>query len=324
MNLILLLLLPLMLMGCKSDNNSDNQLVSIQSDLRSLPQNSKEDLDAFFSDLVMKGAAYTLFGNKPMSMQCYTDLAAVMHPFYMCNVEDAITYSRGWDAWLRCATRFPSQKYCLKRIRLRKPHWHLFLINKPATLTVIQNNLDVFHAALGIELAPEAIWTEMDLSDEFFVSVIKRQDLLGILLGYGKENSCSFQRADDILDYFNQCLDPPFHPRTDLGMLTPIAREFLDMRVSMNQLTARLSLSPHPGYNSLANELNDLERHGFDLTDFDTNLDFFLSPTFMFFKENDQTMELKNNYLATQRRIANLRNPSLLEAIMVQWTGGTQ
>ena len=163
----------------------------------------------------------------------------------------------------------------------------------------------------------------MDTSDEFFVKVANRQDLLGILLGYGKENSCSFQRVHDIEAYYNQYLDPSFHLRGDLGRLTSSARELSDKRIFKEDRS--IALSPHPDYGSLADELEDLERHSFDLTDSDSDLDFFSPPRFAVFKENKETMELKKDYTKTRQRLANLpRNKSLLEVIMMQWTGETQ
>ena len=149
MNMIWLLLFPLIVIGCSADNNAANHSGRVQQILHEMPETDRDDLDAFFSGQVMNWAAYTLFGNKSMSFGCYSELAHVMHPFYMCDVECAIIYGRGWDMWTIYASKFPSEIYSLRRIRILDPHWHLFLINKPATIRAIQKNLTSLSRCFG-------------------------------------------------------------------------------------------------------------------------------------------------------------------------------
>lgn len=315
---IWLLLISLIVNGCNSSHNTVKPS-GIQASLDEISQNEKEDLDAFFNQLISRGGAYTLFGNKPITTIWYSGYLDWR------DIENTVVCTHGWKTWVKHQQKFPSRTYSIKRIRFSESDWQLFLINKTSTIKEIDKNILLFKRTLGSSLTAEEIWKQMDASDDFFLSVTQRHDLLGILLGYGTENSCAFQRAGDLNLYFSQQLAPPFRPSSEWDALTSEAKECVSLYVNRSKPTTLQPLRPQFGYPTLAAELNSLQRNSFDLSEFDHQLDYFSPPAFAVFHDNRETKQLKEDYLTTYELLGKLsRSRFQLETVLKQWTQGYQ
>lgn len=78
---------------------------------------------------------------------------------------------------------------------MEKNGLRFFFINKSACLNVIESNISLFINKIGVSLQPEEILEYIvSSSDLFKEGLCCSQALLGLLLGYGKENAIGFEK----------------------------------------------------------------------------------------------------------------------------------
>lgn len=171
--------------------------VFIEEQLQKIPKKDQEILEDFFSNMIsFEYFGYVLFGEKPMAAAGFD---AIFAPEESLG-EAAIKQSRirlGWQTWEKYAWLFPSENFVLrlsKNSHLPSFHW-IVIINKEMTLKCVKNNLNVFKLVLGKSATPELALDALIAKEDIFNDVLNKHDgLLGLLLGYGKNNSMKFQR----------------------------------------------------------------------------------------------------------------------------------
>ncbi len=166
--------------------------VDIQKELRSIPNEEQEKLEHFFRTLIRQyGFGYTLFGDKPVSLVCW--LAEPDYnkkrPYFSVNEDFVDSYS----VWKKYKKKFPSNKYIFQERRLEVVKEYIDLVFIKKTLFNEKINLysEFFSPDYDAEtfINNEKLENFLNSSDE---QKSKYHIRMGILLGYGKENSIEF------------------------------------------------------------------------------------------------------------------------------------
>ncbi|MFV0339604.1 MAG: hypothetical protein ACK5MA_03090 [Parachlamydiaceae bacterium] len=165
-----------------------------------------ERLELFFEDLIKYSTlGYSLCGDKPVSVEHVPQLTRV--PIFLATT-GYFKYSwysiigLGWDCWMKYAERFPSSNYCL---RTSDDLHAIILINKKASLNAISENIDLFQKYLKTNKTPIELLEELCHSEPCMI-LDSHPVLMGILYGFGRNNSIAFANAGhgQPLKFFNQ------------------------------------------------------------------------------------------------------------------------
>jgi len=287
--------------------------------LQSLPERDIKDLDSFFQLLCREyDFAYTLFGEKPMSMAYYSSHLSsfsVYHPAVFLTLE------KGWDLWKNYSTLFPSKEFVLKKCK-DKDTLAIFLINKKYVLNTISENQIKFEEILNQKIEPQEFLQQLCDSEQDVMTLLNdNSELLGILLGYGKTNAMLFKRKANICRHLNAKMTPPFTSQHDIEKLQPSGQNLVDLyRSEESQID--LAIFPLSKYNSIADELNEIlsNEEFFELYGSDFFLDRFISPVFMMRKKDQETEQLNETYFSTKLKLRQLyQQESFLEITLNQW-----
>lgn len=164
-------------------------------EIQNIPFEDKQTLDQFFNFIINRTSlGYTLCGEKPCSVETYPNLSRlpVRHAAKIFFKYPAYsTLVQGWKVWSQYAQYFPSKKFVFRHV----PEYNtVILINKDAALIVIKENLDLFQKYTKLTLSADDFLQEVCLpKDKNKDYLIKYNTaLLGILLGYGRNNSLAF------------------------------------------------------------------------------------------------------------------------------------
>lgn len=217
-----------------------------------MPLKDKKRLDYFFRDVCFLNAwAYTLMGSKPMSIHQYRKPWAavryfIQHPelkhfilncFWPPNFREICLFFNpqqlkiklGWETLNKYISYFPNSRFVLYSTHSQnKEIVGLILTDKTKLLKTINTYIEDFQTVLENErINPKELVDEEKLFR--FLMSIKTDDLIGTLLGFGRENSRLFEKArkldpqewplvsawaeyeDDYLDMLNQ-KDRSFKP----------------------------------------------------------------------------------------------------------------
>lgn len=181
----------------------------------SMPVKDRKHLDYFFKDLLIEDCGgYTLFGNKPMFMGGYTKPFCLLtwHRFLRSLFPPNLRVCRGWKTWKKYQHFFSDSAFLLVAepnplfLRWEKPTFReelnpvvsILLINKEKfceTVTAYQKD---FQTILEREdLSCNQLLLEAETLP-FLKTVLQcKEELFGILLGYGRENARLFQERED-------------------------------------------------------------------------------------------------------------------------------
>lgn len=153
-----------------------------------IPQTDRQPLNAFFRNLLFsRGFAYTLFGDKPISVAEF-DLEADQ----LFSVP-----SDGYWMWKKYASLFPSDRYVF--LFYEDKNCEITLINKKAFYQIIREHQEQFDEAFGIKISPDRILNLLIQKRSVWNSPIKNhENLIGILLGYGKTNAALYHQRNQI------------------------------------------------------------------------------------------------------------------------------
>lgn len=169
--------------SCVSKNTIYNIEIAIED---------REILNTFFGALISSEYfGYVLCGSKPVGL-----LSLSLNPqFPIRRLNQLFTYMRiksilmnGWCVW----EKYQSKIYNSNFILLRNNDNNLFYVNKKTVLDVVGRNIDKFKEKICKDVTPEEI-LNMICSSKFSQQDFKSQCLLGILLGYGTENSMAYE-----------------------------------------------------------------------------------------------------------------------------------
>lgn len=292
--------------------------------LSNIPQEHRDRLEAFFSYLVHRaGAAYTLFGPKPWTVESFPHKTPTQSSFSLYHPEVSLSLRLGWESWMQYKHVFSGNTYSIHCVPLRDrlaDHSYVVVINRPATLMVIRRHLPLFQELLKTDASPEELLRLMESSEAVLSECTQQSTLLGILLGYGARNAQGFSRRAQISTYLNSLLKPPGFPE-ELGALSPLSNRSVRAYRGDSQRT----LSPSPSFKSLAEELNSMcaGLKANQCGDSHYWIQRYAPPVFVAFEGEPETVEWLEAYAKTRDRLPNfLDNSSLLEAVFDRWTSG--
>lgn len=161
-----------------------------------IPAQDKEKLLALMQKLFAEDSfAYTILGTKPVSWGTY------QNPFPFSSWENFFSsfsdYNRifrdGWKTWEKYSHLFPSTLLWAESSKCRPGSISILLVNEKQFNIVVNNYKKDFEEVLqrkvinGLQLLEEA------KSGSLMYDVLKgHQALIGIILGYGRDNSWQF------------------------------------------------------------------------------------------------------------------------------------
>ena len=144
--------------------------------------------------------AYTLLGSKPVSWACYKNPL----PFVDLSMfRDSLnkyhrTLRLGWETWLKYRHLFPSTTFWAESPKCHPGQVSILIVNEERFNHVVNNYKQDFQDVLnreivdGFQLLREA--KNLSLMNEVLEG---HQALMGIVLGYGRDNSWEFlKRAE--------------------------------------------------------------------------------------------------------------------------------
>ncbi len=163
--------------------------------------------ELFDNILFWEGAAYTLWGSKPLTMIIIThytteelaqfekdqDLKASKN----CYIVDT-SMVENWPRWEQVCAKFPMKRYLLFRSHDSEDGRYSFIyfVDILKTATVIQNNYDLFARAVGFDFHPLEVVLELPNRDSLFWKEVEDSIdsslLWGLLFGFGRQNVYGF------------------------------------------------------------------------------------------------------------------------------------
>lgn len=154
----------------------------------------KELLNIFFGALVSyETFPYVLCGQKPMGILSLR-LDILVNPrrlnnFLFENFRKKYMLMKGWYAWEKYQNQINYSNFVLAKSNDND----ILFINKKLFLDVVEKNINVFKNKLNYEITPDKL-LKLVCDPELQSEIIYKSDhLLGILLGFGYENSKEYE-----------------------------------------------------------------------------------------------------------------------------------
>jgi len=165
----------------------------------SLPLKDKKRLFCFMRILFAEdNFAYTLLGSKPVSWGCYKNLLPFddWSMFYDTLKTYHSTLRAGWKTWLKYRHLFPAATLWAENSESH-PGWiSILLVNEERFNQVVNNHKKDFQELLNREIVDGFQLLKEAKNRPLMSGILKRhQVLMGIVLGYGRDNSWKFLKG---------------------------------------------------------------------------------------------------------------------------------
>ncbi len=156
-----------------------------------MPKRDANQLESFFRKILLpEGLAYTIAGLKPLSFTCFRTPRYSLLSYSIPNLRIV----RGWKTWRRYKHHFENDrvKFWIEESPWVKGISCLILADGEQCHRVIQENFSYFEGVLN-HLSFD-LFKDVD-QVPFFLDTLKMDEgLIGILLGYGKENALLYHQ----------------------------------------------------------------------------------------------------------------------------------
>jgi len=206
------------------------------------PLNTKEkkNLYSMFKDSYFRSEIlYTLFGNKPLSI---TEFLPTKE------------YKEGWKAWKNIATNLRSTNYTLRKVDYKNPRnqyvvSYILVGNNQALKQCYNANIEEFKKR---NLSFTEIWRSLTEGNPPIRILLDDDFILGILLGYGKENASLFVKDQSkkqnnprlqpfssthpIFYYFSPIMPPQFACDPYSNETLELKKQYLETKKNILQL----------------------------------------------------------------------------------------
>lgn len=285
-----------------------------------IPKEDRQNLEKFLTLLLKDyGFAYTIFGDKPISVMNYFN-GGIPNSIFMYTNKREIAET-GWKSLEKYSFFFPSDQFVWKRT-IKNGSGGIYLINKKSVLETLNKYRDVFSQIIGKKIDPQSILQKICAADEIESQTLNGNiALLGILLGYGKDSSLAFFKRTELLTQLHQMLNNPIMAHV-IDQLTPESKVFLPPKnYQINR--SYTSLLSSKECDKICHELNALVANceRFSLEGSSVFTEEFDSPSFMCLKDNLEVEELRYKYASTRDHVVEIcRNQSLFEAALKKLT----
>jgi hypothetical protein len=204
--ILLFVILVIFTGGCSPSSKPSKELGSI---LESLTIDECRVLECFFRTFFEESqGGYVLFGNKPLCIESFPFreegsifLPQKMHALSTRLKEGALLWKQlNLNKYCKDYLLFVYEKAVFDK-------WvDVILVNKKAFSKTVESNLSLFQYVLGPKVTPSELLIRLTDAGETFESVLHEDRvLIGILLGYGTQNSLFGSRLENI----NQTVSVP-------------------------------------------------------------------------------------------------------------------
>ncbi len=158
--------------------------------------------------------AYTLLGSKPVSWASYQSALPFVNLSTFCNCfkKHHRCLRLGWETWQKYSHLFPAVSFWAETPKCYPGYVSILLVNEEQFNAVVNNNKKDFQEILhreivnGFQLLKER--KNRSLMNEILEG---HQALLGIVLGYGRDNSWEFLRRSEKRDPLGSVWDETNH-----------------------------------------------------------------------------------------------------------------
>jgi FKBP-type peptidyl-prolyl cis-trans isomerase len=278
-------------------------------------------MESFFRTMLEKSeGGYVLYGKKPVCINGYR-----VEDFFVQENERHITsvvLREGILKWKKLNQKHRNQNIIIHVYDhedcLIKNCIHILFINKKLFLDVVESNISLFQYVLGPDVTPISLLDKLIDPSSSFNSVLKDDKvLIGILLGFGTQNSLYVSRIENLQKSLFTLETPPF--KSHLSKLGDVQQEFRHMLLVQNFSCSNNEpvVQPSFGYSSLKEEMQGLVKN-VDIASLPLARQ---SPAFIFgrLKGDKETEELIGELEITQTKINKLlsSNSFLNEVLMI-------
>lgn len=209
-------------------------------EFESFSHKDTDELRKLFRFLFAENAfGYTLLGDKPMSF-CFLPtgqphISTRDHIFKICLRGDR-SFVPGVLAWNKLQIGNHFGNYLLVFFKEKNLPTFAIIINKRSFYRAVNENIEDFKEIYGLDVTAEKILQRVFKAEWLFGELFSQHYLLGILLGYGKQNAALFQRRNELyypsfqipflqkarpgrkfstvkeeMEFINKCLRPVMH-----------------------------------------------------------------------------------------------------------------
>lgn len=302
----------------------------IENKIAAIPLEDQKKLEILFHHM-MTGDYFscTLFGNKPMTFQEFQSDPWKIPSRHMLNPHYFFYIESGWKTWEKYREFFPSKRFIFTTIPCKAGYHFIILINKQAFEETFQKNQDIFRQALGPNITAEKILKEFEMGKKTFEDVLNEHEgLVGLVLGYGKENSMKVYRSEALK---LQLLKASLHPLTLISQQNELPQKIRNvLKVRANNLY-RKGIHWHQilQYDDIKVEKKEICS---ELTKLSNNSEFFRfegdympfyleSPNFSCIKNSMETQQLKKEYGEAMKKACKAcKQTSFLKGFLEQYS----
>lgn len=176
-------------------NSSD--YLCLKEVLAKIPIEDYLELEDLFYVLVNHDHfAYTLFGDKPVSIGAYFKVTPWENVIELEQCDGV--FWRKWAVWEKYKSQFKIKNYLFFKDTSSIAD-EIVVINKKMFVKTIAKNLHVFEEIMREKINPEQFLEKIEQGKiSFYESIQHNTILLGILLGYGKHNAMLFYQKNKI------------------------------------------------------------------------------------------------------------------------------
>ncbi|MGE5195805.1 MAG: hypothetical protein ACM3JI_00565 [Anaerolineae bacterium] len=163
-------------------------------------------MSKFFKDILLEeSAVYTLWGSKPLTiipLYHYSEEEEKMYREHLSEEERKSLFEiedydipEKWEKWEKIQSRFPIHRYLF----FKKPDpnhpkvYSIYFVDIFRTALVLQENYSCFSRETGVNFDPLQAVFEIKEGSEFWDKVMNHSALMGLLYGFGMQNSYGFR-----------------------------------------------------------------------------------------------------------------------------------
>jgi hypothetical protein len=173
------------------------------------PVIEKEDrviLEPFFTYLLTKESlGYVLLGEKPAVLLGYIDHLSWRHPIYsLFGLEPYLEKGnqrrkKAWQTWRKYSSGISDRFLILEELSSDCPYQNIiFVINRDLFCQVVNENREDFEEILKRKITGEELLEQTKDQPLFSVLLKKNEALLGMILGFGRNNSWKFSKEKSL------------------------------------------------------------------------------------------------------------------------------